>query len=166
MTSTQQNPNHTYSAAGTYTVSLRVTGPGGSDTETKENYIIVTPPPPVACFNTSQRNGKAPYTVNFTDTSTGVITSWLWNFADGMTSTQQNPNHTYSAAGTYTVSLRVTGPGGSDIETKRDYITVTANAPSSIRSTYYFIPNRRRIYITPHYLYRYIADWLWNFWNR
>jgi PKD repeat protein len=49
--------------------------------------------------------------VVFTDTSTdadGTIVSWLWDFGDGNTSTQQNPSHTYAAAGTYTVTLTVT----------------------------------------------------------
>ncbi|MFC2141004.1 PKD domain-containing protein, partial [Acidobacteriota bacterium] len=48
---------------------------------------------------------------NFTDTSTdpdGTIVSWLWDFGDGNTSTQQNPSHTYAADGTYTVTLTVT----------------------------------------------------------
>ncbi|NIM11614.1 MAG: PKD domain-containing protein, partial [Candidatus Aminicenantes bacterium] len=49
-------------------------------------------------------------TVNFTDTSTddGTIVSWLWDFGDGNTSTEQNPTHTYAADGTYTVTLTVT----------------------------------------------------------
>jgi PKD repeat protein/uncharacterized protein YfaP (DUF2135 family) len=52
------------------------------------------------------------------------ITSWLWNFGDGSTSTQQNPSHTYTAAGTYNVSLTVGGTTGTDTETKNGYITV------------------------------------------
>jgi PKD repeat protein len=62
--------------------------------------------------------------VNFTDQSTGQITSWSWNFGDGSTSREQNPSHTYNDPGTYTVSLTVTGPEGSDTETKTDYINV------------------------------------------
>jgi PKD repeat protein len=62
--------------------------------------------------------------VNFTDQSTGEITSWLWDFGDGLTSTEQNPTHIYSDSGTYTVSLAVTDPEGSDTEIKNDYISV------------------------------------------
>ncbi|MFZ5517544.1 MAG: PKD domain-containing protein [Candidatus Zhuqueibacterota bacterium] len=128
--STAQNPSHQYTTAGTYTVSLTVTGPGGSDTETKTNYITVNaqPVPPVAQFSGSPTSGTAPLAVNFTDASTGQISSWSWNFGDGGTSTQQNPSHTYSTAGTYTVALTVTGPGGSDTETKASYITVNPGA--------------------------------------
>lgn len=56
------------------------------------------------------------------------ITSWLWNFGDGATSTQQNPSHTYTAAGTYNVSLTVVGSTGTDTETKNGYITVTGGS--------------------------------------
>jgi PKD repeat protein len=55
----------------------------------------------------------------------GEITGWEWDFGDTGTSALQNPTHTYQDAGDYTVSLTVTGPGGSDTETKVDYIHVT-----------------------------------------
>jgi hypothetical protein len=64
-------------------------------------------------------------TVQFTDTSTGSPTSWLWNFGDATTSTLQNPTKTYSTPGSYTVTLTATNAGGSDGETKTAYIVVT-----------------------------------------
>jgi uncharacterized delta-60 repeat protein len=128
-TSTAQNPSHTYNATGTYTVSLTVTGPGGSDTETKTGYIVVIEAPPVANFNGTPTSGYRPLTVQFTDGSTGNITGWSWSFGDSGTSTAQNPSHTYNATGTYTVSLIVTGPGGTDTETKSGYITVSEAPP-------------------------------------
>lgn len=57
--------------------------------------------------------GVAPLTVDFTDTSSPDITSWLWTFGDGNTSTLQNPSNTYTIDGTYIVSLTATGPEGS-----------------------------------------------------
>lgn len=54
------------------------------------------------------------HTVHFTDLTAGVVTSWLWDFGDGGTSTEQNPSHTYIYPGDYTVSLTATSPGGSD----------------------------------------------------
>jgi PKD repeat protein len=122
--STEQNPSHTYTDDGSYTVSLTVTGPGGSDTETKADYIKVGSPSPVADFSASPIKGPPPLIVNFIDQSTGQITSWSWDFGDGSISTEQNPSHTYTDDGSYTVSLTVTGPGGSDTETKADYINV------------------------------------------
>jgi len=127
--STVKIPSHTYQNIGSYTVSLTVTGPGGSHTKTMADYIQVTPPPPVANFTAAPRSGKSPLVVQFTGTSTGEITSWLWNFGDGITSTQRNPSHTYQNIGSYTVSLTVTGPGGSDTKTVEGYIQVTPPPP-------------------------------------
>ncbi len=83
-----------------------------------------TTPPPTAAFTADPTSGCAPLTVQFTDQSTGDITSYSWDFGDGNTSTAQNPQHTYNNPGTYTVTLTVSGAGGSDTETKVDYITV------------------------------------------
>jgi len=128
--STQQNPAHTFIAAGDYTVQLTATNACGFDAEIKTNYIHVDPCiPPVANFVASSTSGNAPFTVNFTDQSTGSPTSWAWDFGDGGSSTQRNPSHTYNAAGTYTVTLAVTNTCGSDGETKANYITVN-NAPT------------------------------------
>ncbi len=79
----------------------------------------------VTAFTGSPISGPGPLTVDFTDQSTGSITEWSWDFGDGATSNVQNPSHTYDAAGDYTVSLTVSGPGGSDTETKTDYVHVT-----------------------------------------
>jgi hypothetical protein len=64
--------------------------------------------------------------VYFTDQSTGNITSWNWTFGDGETSTDQNPSHQYTTAGSYNVTLNVTTACSSDTETKTNYITVYA----------------------------------------
>jgi PKD repeat protein len=79
---------------------------------------------PVADFTANPTSGKKPLAVGFSDTSSGAITSRSWNFGDGSTSTASNPSHTYWRPGTYTVTLTVNGPGGSDVEAKADYITV------------------------------------------
>ena len=124
-TSTVRNPSHSYTSVGVYTVTLEVSGPGGSDTETRTDYIIVSYDPLIANFSALPTSGTAPLNVQFSDGSAGDITTWLWDFGDGGISTVQYPSHIYASAGTYTVSLTVSGPGGNDIETKADYITVT-----------------------------------------
>lgn len=65
--------------------------------------------------------------VEFTDESFGPATSWSWTFQGGTpaTSTDQNPTVSYSAAGTYTVTLDVTNSFGTASETKTSYITIT-----------------------------------------
>ena len=67
---------------------------------------------PVAGFTSAQV--ASTLDVDFTDASTGVPTDWLWDFGDGNTSTDQNPTHTYAAAGSYAVCLTVTNECGSD----------------------------------------------------
>jgi len=84
----------------------------------------VTISPPTADFTANPQQGLAPLTVAFTNLSTGDITYHHWNFGDGHFSTLSHPNHTYTAPGKYTVSLAVMGAGGSDVETKIEYITV------------------------------------------
>lgn len=67
--------------------------------------------PPTASFTAAPVSG---HTMQFTDTSTGNPTSWLWDFGDGQSSSQQNPSHTYAAAGPYSVKLTVSNAGGSN----------------------------------------------------
>jgi len=128
-TSTAQNPSHIYTVAGTYTVTLTATNAYGSDGETKTGYITVTTAPtdpPVAAFSGTPTSGTIPFTVVFTDASTNGPTSWAWDFGDGGTSTAQNPSHSYTVAGTYTVTLTATNAYGSDSEVKTGYITANA----------------------------------------
>ena len=80
---------------------------------------------PLANFSATPRSGSAPLAVSFTDTSSNAPTDWAWSFGDGSSSAQQHPSHTYTAAGSYTVSLTATNGDGSDGETKVDYITVS-----------------------------------------
>jgi len=124
-----QHPVHVYTSADTFTVTLTVTGPGGSDSMTKTDYIIVREQPPVAAFAANVTTGIKPLTVAFADSSTGVITSHVWNFGDGAQSSDQNPIHTYTTADTFNVTLTVTGPGGTDTEAKTDYIIVREQPP-------------------------------------
>lgn len=81
--------------------------------------------PPVAAFSGTPTSGDFPLVVNFTDASTNGPTSWSWTFGDGGSSTSQNPQYTYTAAGSYNVTLTATNAFGSDPETKTGYITVT-----------------------------------------
>ncbi len=124
-TSQASNPNHTYLVTGVYTVALAISGPGGSDSLTRTHYITVEEPAPVqADFVASPTSGEPPLTVSFSDASVGYVDTWSWDFGDGAVSDLQNPQHTYEAAGSYTVSLSVSGPLGADVVTKPNYITV------------------------------------------
>ncbi len=127
-----QHPQHTYQDSGWFDVTLVITGPAGADTLKQNNYIRVNEPAPVADFSGFPTSGQAPLDVTFSDLSTGAITSWQWDFGDGGSSFTQNPTHEYTRADQFTVSLTVTGPGGSDTDTKTNYITVTPGDPDTI----------------------------------
>jgi PKD repeat protein len=108
-TSNLANPIVTWNTGGTYNVTLTVNGPGGSSTKTEQVQII---PQPVANF-TSSVNGL---TVTFNNTSQNA-TSYNWDFGDGESSAEQNPVHTYFAAGIYQVTLTVENACGTSIRT-------------------------------------------------
>lgn len=118
--SSEQNPTHTYSSPGTYTVILTVSNSAGSSRATKL-VTVSTAGPPVASF-CYQRNGL---TVIFTDTSTSNPSSWQWDFGDcaeqGSTckSTSQNPGHSYAntTPKTYAVSLTAINAAGQSTKT-------------------------------------------------
>jgi PKD repeat protein len=124
-TSADRNPSHPYTKAGTYGVTLTVTNAYGSSTKVKAGYITAGMPP-TADFTSGARAGGVPLTVAFTDASVGRPSSWSWDFGDGTTSAQQNPSHTYTSAGTFTVTLTVRNAYGSDSETKAGFVTAGA----------------------------------------
>ena len=86
-------------------------------------------PPPVASFSTSVVSGIAPLEVQFTDSSTGTIDSWAWDFGDAASSAEPSPLHLFQNAGSFSVVLLVTGPGGS--HSTSVLITVDEPAPVS-----------------------------------
>jgi PKD repeat protein len=108
-------------SAGTYCVT--VTNANGCDAAGCET-LTSTSPSPIADFEADVTEGCGSLTVQFTDLSANTPTSWSWDFGDGNTSTDQNPLHTYSSAGTYTVELTTTNSYGSDTHSITDYITV------------------------------------------
>ena len=131
------NPSHTYAEPGVYTVTLTVTRDAGAETstQTKTDYIDVyyyeSPMPPVAMFDADPTDGPAPLTVNFDNVSGGVIDSVLWDFGDGtFDATTWSPSHLYTADGTYTVTLTVWGPDGSD--SWSETVSVGAALPSLV----------------------------------
>ncbi|MBP1909377.1 lectin-like domain-containing protein [Methanolobus bombayensis] len=83
----------------------------GNVNSTGDNLINVAILP-IADFSANVTRGTQPLSVNFTDNSSGLVESWLWDFGDGNTSTDQNPVHTFDS-GNFTVNLTVTNINGS-----------------------------------------------------
>ena len=82
---------------------------------------------PVADFTASAISGCSPLSVTFSDMSSGIPTSWTWDFGNGQTSHLQNPNVTFINPGKYSITLIVTNSSGSDTKLKTQYITVYKN---------------------------------------
>jgi PKD repeat protein len=123
VTSTLHSPSHTYTIPGAYTVTLTVGGPGGVHPMARGSYVTAYEPVN-AGFTATPTIGKPLLLVGFANTSTGDYTDSVWQFGDGVTSTLESPSHTYRAVGTYSVTLSIDGPGGTDLETRADYIAV------------------------------------------
>ncbi|MEL6142436.1 MAG: PKD domain-containing protein, partial [Bacteroidota bacterium] len=136
-TSTQQNPTVSYPNEGTFTVTLTATNAGGSDAETKTNYITVASQvvPPIANFSANVTAVTAGESITFSDLSTNNPDNWSWSFPGGTptNSNLQNPTVQYNNPGTYNVSLTSGNPAGNDQEVKLNYITVESGimAPSA-----------------------------------
>lgn len=108
--STDQNPTVQYFTAGSFDVTLVVTSAGGSTSSFTQHDVITVNGAPTVGF-TSTANGN---TVSFTNTSTNA-TSYIWNFGDGSQSAEENPTHTYSGDGDFSVTLTAINNCGSSI---------------------------------------------------
>ncbi len=99
-----------------------------------EDYTVIVNPnnnPPDVAF-TADVTYSCDGTVQFTDLTQNLPQTWAWDFGDGNTSNIQNPTHTYTSNGTYTVTLICTNANGSDTAVYTNYITVnTAGAVSA-----------------------------------
>ncbi|MBX2930628.1 MAG: PKD domain-containing protein [Chitinophagaceae bacterium] len=131
--STQNNPSVTYTTEGIYTIKL--INDFGSCIDSVEKSIKVLAKPNADFFALDTASCSLPFQVQFTNNSMGGK-FYQWNFGDGNTSTLQNPAHSFSSFGNYTVSLNVIGENGcSDISTKNNYIDITPLKISSISIT-------------------------------
>jgi PKD repeat protein len=131
-TSNQQNPSHTFEEPGNYYVSLQVTDDDGStDYDSVYINVEITNRPSVSA-SSDIITGEYPLTVQFTGSGTdidGSIVSYHWDFGDGKTSNEQNPSHTFSSTGSFTVKLTVEDDENAT-NSDRIVITVTESTES------------------------------------
>jgi beta propeller repeat protein len=120
-----RNTTHTFSSSGIYSVRLIS---GNSYCRSTSDVQTISVGTPHVDFSSAPTEGLVPLTVAFSGTATGSPSGWLWKFGDGATSTQQNPVHTYTSAGTYTVNLSATNSYGTTVASKAGYITVKNGA--------------------------------------
>ena len=131
-TSADQNPSHTYAHDGTYTVCLTIHDDHGCTNHICHNVTVAVPAPvchPAFTFHQAVSN---PLLVEFSNTSIsgGTITNWVWDFGDGHTSHDQNPSHTYTHDGTYTVCLTIDDNQGCSNHICHQVTVTTLAAPA------------------------------------
>jgi len=124
-TSTEQNPTVVYDTPGTFNVTLTVTTQTASVYTIERPNFITVGQAPTADFTSNMAGNVA----NFTNTSIGGA-FFLWNFGDGSTSTQANPNHAYTSQGIFTVTLTVGNACGTATFTQN--VEVFAIPPTAI----------------------------------
>ena len=126
------NPSHTYTGAGNYNVTLRLTNSFGcAKVLSKPQYVKISSGVHADFSNTTPASCNPPVNINFQNLSTGTgVLSYQWSFGDGGTSALTNPSHTYTAPGNYTVRLITTNSTGcTDTITKNNLIIIgTINA--------------------------------------
>ena len=162
-TSNVFSPVHTYNRAGLFNVTLTVSGPGGTSNVSSQ-VLVNTPSAPRAAFIATPESGNAPLTVQFTDQTTGTVSSYFWNFGDGQTSAQRSPSHTFQNVGTYTVFLTVSGPGGVSIASRQ--ITVQSPQIPPPQAGFAFNPVSGIAPLSVQFLNRSsgnISSYSWNF---
>ncbi len=132
--STDENPNHTYSDPGLYLVSL--TAMNECDTVTLEREIGVGGVPTANFTVEGSSEGCSPFEIQFENTSDGVIGSIEWIFDGGnpATSTEENPIVTYAEPGMYDVTLIVENAAGTNQFTRQQFVRVNVLPDAVINS--------------------------------
>ena len=136
-TSTLQNPTEFYSSGGNYTVTLDVIYKDGtSDHIVRENYILCVKNPEIS---TSINSSRSCHNSNFIDiqNNTGGDNTFLWDFGDGVFSTDKNPYHQYNSPGVYQINVIAKNLHGCTSNSKITEFSVIKISPPLIN----IIPN-------------------------
>lgn len=152
--------SHTFSTNGTYIVSLKTTNLSGCNAFITDTIIVNSSGNTLNAsfkYNNTTCNCVCNNKINFTNTTTGNANSFLWNFGDGNSSTQENPNKGYAAAGYYTATLTVSDTVGCfSIASAQVYVPEGSKGPSASFNTdnpiQCFLGNNYSFYNTSSYM--------------
>lgn len=123
--------SHTFTTAGTRSVTLFVLDSAGAQSATVSRAVTTVAPPnvgPTASFTSTATNLAVTVDGSGSTDPDGTIASYAWVFGDGTSGTGQTATHTYAQAGSYTVALTVTDDDGAKHYATRT-VTVAAAAP-------------------------------------
>ena len=128
--------SHTYSKAGTYTVTLTVTDDKGATGQSTQDVTVSDPvaanAAPTASFSSSPTDLTVAVDGSASADPDGSIASYAWDFGDGSTGDGKTASHTYSKAGTYTVTLTVTDDKGATGQSTQSVVVSEPAAASSV----------------------------------
>ncbi|MEO5570880.1 MAG: choice-of-anchor L domain-containing protein [Bacteroidia bacterium] len=160
--STEVNPAHTYTIAGTYPINLIITSQFGCTGTITQNTEIQFFPLPVAEFKADHATASV-FNSNFNlvDLSQNAV-SWNWNFGDGATAAEQNPRHNYDDIGKFKILLTVTNIAGCVSRYEQDILVTPFFVPNS------FTPNGDGLneeFFDPGYVMD-VAAYSMTIWNR
>ena len=127
-TSTEFSPSHKYKKLGKFQVILTAHSESGATSNQVIYLDIVNPPVAEACFSTSLSSYEVGSLVNFSNCSENSDT-YLWNFGDGTTSTEKNPQHIFTNTGNFQVKLSTVGVNNTTSETSK-YLAITPPPPA------------------------------------
>ncbi len=136
--STNASVNHTYTTTGTFKVKLTVENSNGCRDSLILDSTIHTGTKPVPFFTANPTSDCAKNPFNFTNLTTGTVTSWQWAFGDGDTSSRKNPSHFYTDSGKMTIKLFAINNGCVDSFIRYDYVYVK---PPYVKIRYSFACN-------------------------
>jgi len=133
VTSTEPSVSRSFADDGTYEARVQAIADDGHTFVSEPIEIEVLNRPPSATFTMSSAELTDISEVTFEETSSdldGEVIAWFWDLGDGMTSSQQNPTHTYEISGTYTASLLVLDNDGRASSRTEQTITITNSPPA------------------------------------
>jgi len=130
--SSVQDPVHTYTSTGKYTVALQNSNTGNRNATVKSGYVTAWEGV-VANFTANVTTARPQAPIAFSDASLGAITHWNWSFGDGTYSEDRDPVHRYAYGDTFTVSLNVSGAYVNHTRTNNGYITIEPRSTDPIR---------------------------------
>ncbi len=160
-TSTEQNPTHTFTEEGRYTISLTTNG-DDKGKAVKNDYIRVAKGP-TAKFAFAPKDVTVGTEVQFTDLSSGNPTSWMWHFGDGSSSPLQSPVYTYLTPGVYTVMLTVSDETGISGDSATQTITVQGSSTPVVADFKTEVTNGTNVQFTDLSSGFGITSWVWDF---
>ncbi|MEL7535060.1 MAG: PKD domain-containing protein, partial [Bacteroidota bacterium] len=154
--------SHTYTDAGTYTLSVVVSDENGCSAERLEQ--ITVHPLPVVSFTATDSMGCAPFATTFNSKLNGGIIDWTWDLGDGNFATQPNVPHTYQDNGWYTVSLSVVDTNGcrNTLE-KESYIKLSVPLVDFSISDTVICPGTTVDFFDESFADTTLSSWRWTF---